>query len=417
VSSPVPATAGPSFGRVQPVLAPPGASPAPPPGGRLGPRATAWWREVRLPLLLWIGSRALLMGLVTVVGFARGLPPATMVHEPGGRWLQLFTWYDSEHYLSIARGGYSRACCEQAFLPGYPLLIRAAAPLTGGRPALAGLLVSVIASCLAAVLLYRLATEWTGGGRRAGILAVVLLAAHPEGGFLTSVYGESAFLACCLAAWLAGRHGRWWLAGGLAAAACALRVNGAFLVCGLVVMYAVQLRRDRRRLPRPDVLALGAGGLVLGAFLVHLHAVTGSWNSWSQAQVQGWNRHLDWPWTTVYDTLWMLRHSAGVSPGWIALSVAELGAVAAGTGFCAWLLYRRHWPEAVYLALNLASLLFSNQLTSSVRYSLAWFPVLLVLADGGRRPGGRRLCLALVVLGSLGSVFTAIAFSMHHFVG
>jgi len=380
-------------------------------------RTSGGWRELRLPLLVWAGSRALLMGLVVLVGAVRGLPPATMVREPGGRWLELFTWFDSEHYLSIARGGYSRTCCEQAFLPGYPLVVRAVAPLVGGRPALAGLLVSTLASCVAAVLLYRLAAGWTGGGRRAGVTAVVLLAAHPEGGFLTSVYGESLFLACALGAWLAGRDRRWWLAGVLGAAACGLRVNGAFLVGGLAVLYAVQARRDGRRVPRVDVLALALGPAVLAAFLAHLHAVTGSWNAWSQAQTQGWDRHLDWPWTTILGSVWTVRHADGVPLGSLVLSLADLGAVTVGTAFCAWLLRRRHWPEAAYLALNLASLAFSNQLTSSLRYSLAWFPVVLVLGSTTDRPAGRRLCAALAVVGVPVLVFTALAFSMHDYVG
>ena len=147
-------------------------------------------------------------------------------------------------------------------------------PLTGGNVMLAGILVSLAAGTVAAVMLWQLAIA-QGLGPRVAATAVVLLGVAPYGIFLAAVYSEALFLAVTVAAWWAAVTRRWWCAGALAAAATAVRVNGMFLVAALAVMYLVQLREDRRRRPRGDVLALALPFAVLAAYFGYLHARTG----------------------------------------------------------------------------------------------------------------------------------------------
>src|SRR4051794_17271203 len=218
-------------------------------------------RPTALPVAMrvaaaWCASRLVLGLVVVVVGLVQGVPGPERATGHGAWLLERFAWWDSWHYVRIAEQGYlppGLPCCDQAFFPGYPALMAALAPLLGGSVLAAGLLVSWLAGGTAAALLHRLAEQQRPGSGR---WAVALLAVAPFGIFLSAVYTEAVFLALALGAWLLAGRRRWWWAGVLAAGACAVRVNGLFLVAALAVTYVGQLRTDGERRPRRDVLAL-----------------------------------------------------------------------------------------------------------------------------------------------------------------
>lgn len=303
-----------------------------------------------------------------------------------GRWiLERFTWWDSWHFLRIADVGYPpHTCCDQAFFPGYPLVIRALSPLFGSDLMLAGLVTSELAGAAAAVLLWHLASgPMPGMGAAArpilGKHAVLYLAFAPYGVYLSVVYGESLFLACTLAAWLAATRRRWWWAGLLAGAAAAVRINGAFLAVALAVMYAIQLRAEGRLRPHRDALALLTPLFVVLAFFAWLHRTTGSWSAWRDAEVRGWQRRAAWPW----DGLRIGWHAATAAhaPEMIFAQWADLLTTVAGLVLIVVLVRLRRWPEATYLAPNVAVLVCSTTLVSAPRYALAWFPGYLLAAQ------------------------------------
>ena len=75
-------------------------------------------------------------------------------------------------------------------------------PLTGGNDMLAGILISLAAGTVAAVMLWQLAVA-QGLGPRLAATAVALLGVAPYGIFLAAVYSEALFLAVTVAAWWA----------------------------------------------------------------------------------------------------------------------------------------------------------------------------------------------------------------------
>jgi hypothetical protein len=376
-------------------------------------RAPSWRSAVGPALGIWWASRLALFVVVVLVGYIQALPGPTRIHQAGGWLLERFVWWDAFHFLRIADRGYlppGLPCCDQAFFPGYPFATRAAAVLTGGSTVLAGLLVTQLAASAAVVLLYRTAAE-PAGDLRVARTAVLLLAVSPFSIFLSSVYSEALFLAACLAAWWAGSHRRWWWAGVLAAAAAAVRINGLFLAAALVVMYLVQLRTDGRRWPRPDLLALVLPGAVVAGYFGYLHARTGSWNDWQQAQVTSWERHLAWPWQ-------------GLGAGWQSLltapsndlvisRAADLITAVGGLVLLVVLVARRRWAEATFIALNVAVLVCSTMIVSSPRYALTWFPLYLMAARGSVRPAGRWIRPLALTLGPPLLAVVSITFSMH----
>lgn len=364
----------------------------------------------------WLVGRALVMGLVVAVAALAGIGPETHPLRDGSWLLDRFAYWDSYHYVRIAEQGYlppGLPCCDQAFFPGYPLLMAAVRPLVLGSTVLAGLVVSVLGGVAAALLLARLAVERTGRPD-AGRAAVLWLAVAPATVFLTTVYTEGAFLACAVGAWLAASRRHWWPAGLAAAGASALRVNGLFLLLGLAVLYAVQLHSQRARRPRSDVLALALPVLPVVAYAAYLHSRTGRWNEWRAAEAMGWSRHSDWPWAGLVHSV----HDLVTAPDiWLGISRAgDLLGVMIGVVLLVVLVRRRWWAEAAYVAPGLLAVMASTIWESSLRYALTWFPAYVLLGgwSAGRAATGR-VRLALVTSTALAAV-ALVLFATRHWV-
>ena len=364
-------------------------------------------------LVIWFGTRLALASFTLLASYLLGLDAGGRLTGPGAWALERFTWWDSFQFLRTAERGYlppEAPCCSQAFFPGYPLAMRALGPFTGGNLALAGVVVSLLAGCGAAVLLWHLAARATGSPA-AGRAAVLLLAVAPYGIFLSAVYTEALFLALALGAWYAGARRSWWVAGLFVGLATGVRVNGVFVALGLAVMYLVQLRAEGRRLPRVDVLALGSPLLVVGGYFAYLHALTGSWNAWREAEERGWGRRTAWPWQGMAEG-WRSATTAG-APDLVVSRWADLVVTVLGIVLVAVLLRLRRWPEAAYVLPNVLVLVCSTTLISAPRYALLWFPAYLLLADLVVRPRWRWLLPVLLVgcLPLLGAV--TLSFSAH----
>jgi hypothetical protein len=369
-------------------------------------------RGTREALAIWFGSRLALMGFTLLASALLRLDAGGRLQGPAAWALERFTWWDSFQFLRNAERGYippEAPCCSQAFFPGYPLAMRALAPLTGGDLALAGLVVSLLAGAAASVVLWHLAER--AAGPAAGRAAVLLLAVAPYGFFLNAVYSEALFLALALAAWWAGRERRWWLAGLLAGLATGVRINGLFLAAGLAVMYALQLREEGRLRPRPDATALLAPVVAVAAFFAHLHARTGTWDAWRQAQRRGWDRGTAWPWQGLAEG-WRSIRTAG-SPDLVISRWADLLAVLFGVVLVGVLVALRRWPEAVYVLPNVLVLVCSTTLISAPRYAVMWFPTYLLLAEFVQRRGRHWVlpAVATACVPLLGVV--ALSFSAH----
>lgn len=390
----------------------------------------------------WLATRAALVAFsllatwtLDLAAAARGRTGGTPLTGGTAWFLERFTWWDSFHFLRIADVGYlppGLPCCDQAFLPGYPGAIAAVAPLLGGDLALAGLLVSLVAGAVAAAALWHLAERLAGPGT--GRTAVLLLAVAPYGFFLSAVYSEALFLALAVTAWLAGLRGRWLLAGVLAAAATAVRINGLFLTLGLAVMLLVRLREDGRSggaavettgtRPEPDdatrrrpwLLRLVTTGWPLAlpaltylAWTGYLWWRTGSTDAWQQAQRLGWGRHVAAPWTGLADGWSSLL--AARTPNIVVSRFADLLFAVLGVALCAVLLRRRRWAEAAYMLPGVAVLVCSTTLISTPRYAVLWFPGFVLLASAARsRP---RLLPALALLGVPWLALVTLSFSAH----
>jgi mannosyltransferase PIG-V len=337
----------------------------------------------------WLASRALVV--VAAVLVAPLLATQGSELHPAPWPLDRLAGWDTWHFTRIAERGYlppGLPCCDQAFFPGYPALIRVLMPVTGGSALAAGVAVSLLAGVAAAALLRRLALALVGDERVART-AVRYLAVAPFGVFLTAVYSEALFLALSLGAWLAAARQRWWLAGAVAAAASLVRVNGLFLAVALGVLYLGQLHAGGGRRPRADILALGLPVLATAGYFGYLTARTGSLTAWQDAQVLGWDRHGAWPWQGLAAGWHHVQEPASLHL--VASRWADLLSVVAGVALVLVLARLRRWAQATYIGLSVTVLVCSTTLVSAPRYTLTWFPAYLLLAELAHRPGAGRV--------------------------
>ncbi|WP_353952356.1 mannosyltransferase family protein [Knoellia sp. S7-12] len=365
----------------------------------------------------FFASRILLAATVLVVAAVAGQGAVDHEWATGIWWLDRFSVWDSYHFVRIASLGYlppGLDCCDQAFFPGYPLLMAAVAPITGGNVTAAGLLITLVAGAVAAALLWMLVADDPRGGSAAARRAVTLLTLAPTGFFFVAVYTEALFLALALGAWLLATRRQWWLAGLLAALATGVRVNGLFLAAALAVLYAVQWNSDGRPRPRLDVLALGFPAVSVAAYMTHLHARTGSWDAWREAEHRGWDRISAWPWEGLAAAWQSLLDSPDA---WLAASrAADIGAVLLGVALCILLARQRRWPELTYLTLTVGVVLCSNLWVSTPRYALTWFPVYLAIATMRDTTAYRRAYAVVLALSAALLVGATWAAATRHWV-
>lgn len=379
---------------------------------RLADRLTPADRRV---LRLYLFTR---LGLWIVVYCTGWLFPADSGAKSPGPWLSRWDQWDWVHYRHIAEYGYFAAfpgvSPEQdnrvAFFPGFPLVLRAVHTVIPNWT-VAGLLISLVSGAVAVVALARIAGLGRPDSGRAGKRAAAFLLLSPAAVFLAAGYTESLFLAFALPAWLAAKNRNWPLAGLLTAVATTTRISGLFLAAAIVVefMLARDAPRRWRHLPwcaLPAVPAL--------AYTLYLHARTGDWMAWKHAQERGWYRDFHTPAEAFHNT-WQNAFDHLQTTGYAVEFQAELVAMAAGVLLLAWLLFRRRWPEAVYIALSLWAQGTSYWYLSIPRATLLWWPLWTSLADWSLRRGWVKEAYACVVAPLM--VVLAVTFTSGRWAG
>ena len=257
------------------------------------------WRDAALA---WLAQRLLLLAFTYFVlwQLAPYSSPASPFPPTGAQLLHVWTNWDGAIYATIAAGGYTHLI-QAAFFPLYPLLEHILAPVFGGNPALAGLVISN-AACLVAFAWLRVLAE-REYGRAVARRALLYLAIFPYSLFLAAAYTEALFLALSLTAFLALRSHHWKLAGLFAALATLTRPVGILLLVPLLYEYAVswigRAREQQGRLQWAEVAALSLPILALAGFNLALAPRFGTLVPATAAQAVGWGRGITWPWQGI----------------------------------------------------------------------------------------------------------------------
>ena len=214
-----------------------------------------------------------------------------------GYWIvNIFSRWDSEWYLDIAKHGYhyepgSGRHSNTAFFPLYPSIMAMVSKLTDGRDVsflMGGLAISNLSLLLALGFLGTLVRlDFDDEIAKRTILYVLVF---PSTCFFSAVYTESLFLAGAIAALYNARKGRWWFAGLAGSAATLTRPPGVLIFAPLALEYLHQ-RQFKLRNVRTDALAL-----TLVPLAICLHFCYLRWkldNFWIFLQTErDWGRSL-----------------------------------------------------------------------------------------------------------------------------
>ena len=230
--------------------------------------------------------------------------PSALLPSPG-TWQALVAlpWqrWDAIHYTLIAADGYSTPA-HASFLPLFPLLERALAPVTGGSFAVAGVAANTIAVVAGFYLLHRLATHEVGAA--AADRTLIWLALFPAAFFLLANYAEAPFFALSVGTFLAARRRHFVLAGVSAALATLCRDQGIILVVPLAIeVYGAARERAGAagwRLRAGDAAVL-LPIVALAAWWAYVSVGLGVAGGPAGAELRYWGDHPVFPLKAVYD--------------------------------------------------------------------------------------------------------------------
>jgi Mannosyltransferase (PIG-V) len=385
-------------------------------------RAEPAWTLVGIRVAYWVGTALALLWLP----LRAGIPPFHAYEARTDLLFNTFAHWDAQWFVHIADHGYDS---QQAtsFFPLYPLVVHGVSTVLGSTT-VAGVLVSLVAAGVAAVLIVEIARPLLGpGGARDTLLLVAL---YPLAFVFTAVQSDALFLALSAGAFLAAQRGRGWIAGICGGLAVATRLVGLALLPALFVLL---WRRGTTRLA--PLLLLPAA---LGGYMLYLHEHRGDWLSFQHAQQLWWKRHTGplGPLSGLWEAFESGRRGAtGVllhlpsgqqAPTgyegkwqvgtWNAIHLLLLLVAIALT----WVAWKRLGPAfGLYSLATLALILLSPPpyfpLASFDRYLLVDFPVFLALASVLKdHPRARQI--VLFTFAAVGAV-AAVGYSRKVWIG
>ncbi|MDX6223134.1 MAG: hypothetical protein QOD91_2188, partial [Frankiales bacterium] len=325
-------------------------------------------------------------------------------HESAYR--SLVRW-DANWYGRIAEHGYGsvhvvadgRPLADYVFFPLYPGLERLLADVSGLRTVDAGLVISAIASMVAAVGIFKVGEHVFD--QRVGVILVALWSALPISVVQSMAYSESLFTALTSWALFAALRQRYLAAGLLAALAGLTRPLGgavamAVMVPALLHLRSVRLQASRGTSGRPELA---------GSLLGFLLAPTGTLGFLAYVAVrkddalgyfsvtQGWGNGVDGGVTFFRWSVALFRENAVVG-------LLLLAALALLLLQLVWMVRRRYPVPLLIFTVTSVMVAFSTSgyFGSKPRYLLPVFPLLMPLAVWLGRLRIGRVCAVLTVV-------------------
>lgn len=355
------------------------------------PSRKPWWRFLQREDWIVIGWVLAVSVLIFIFGIKAYQVLANKKITGFHVWLELWSRWDADQYLRLAKFGYTKDSIWKAWLyPLYPWCIRFVAWIVGNY-VVSALIVSGTALFVAAVLLRRLVS--IDYDSEVALRSVWFLLIFPTAYFLHACYTESLFLALVIGSVLAARRQRWWLAGILGALSWMTRANGIILLPTLAVEAAHQFWTTRRW----DWRWLWIG-IVPAGFAVYLlinWKVSGAPFAFLQSRKGLFAVQASWPWVGLRGSVGVLQHWKPTDSEMIGaqeLYFVILGFICA---VAAWVKLRPVY--SMWITGNWLLVASASWLLSMPRYTLIMFPIFTLFALLARN----RFFYALITIWSL----------------
>ncbi len=340
----------------------------------------------RLPYryILWLFTMTrVLLILVTYIGVVLLTVPKysttpTYIHT------LLLAWnhWDASNYVRIAQYGYQYVP-DLAFFPLFPACIWLISHIIGNY-LLVGMLLSNLALLGTLPILYQLALDIAN--EQVARRTLLYLCIFPTAFYLFAAYNESFFLLFSIGAFLAMRRQRWLLAGMCGALAAGTRSAGVLLVLPYLCEWWLARQKNEGMHSAIALLKLVPICLIpvgLLAYSYYCWRTTGNLLMFAAVQSH-WDRHTEWPWQGIWQSLYQL---------WV-LPVGSFYQVHILIDLCATLMFivltvlgwRRLplsftlWSASLLLLILLNASPAGDPLASNQRLMLELFPGFILLA-------------------------------------
>lgn len=300
---------------------------------------------------------------------------------------------DGPHYLFIAENGYvsqGEGVNNIVFYPLYPFLTRVFSLFTGGRTALAGMILSQVCYGLSVVVMAKLARaecDYPGYA-----LAAYML--YPVGFFCLGLFTEGLFLFLSLLGLYLIREKKWLLAGFVGFLCALCRTQGILLLLpGVYVVW----RQCRAEGWKWRYLAVAAPLLGFFVFLCINKVVCGEFFAYQYYEsIEPWWQTPQWLGATVAQQWNMGLDNPGLAK-WIYWPQLGLYFIAAALLYTGWR-NRLDMPLVMHGTAYLGMCYTASWLISGCRYMLGCVPLFLCVGQIRRRELRAAVLLTEVLL-------------------
>ncbi|HMK83783.1 MAG TPA: mannosyltransferase family protein [Candidatus Bathyarchaeia archaeon] len=195
----------------------------------------------------------------------RFLNPAVSIHSVVKGWLYLFTAWDSEHYITIARSWYPHVISpEWGFFPLYPALLRVLSLVGLDVPVTA--LVLALSFGFVSIVIFQKIAEFYLTRKEAFQATLLYFLLPPVFVFCGVSYAEPLFLALSMLCWYCHIYRKDVWSCVAAALASLVRPYGILLIVPLGIHYV--FRRQWRNLAYSLIAPLTVAGWMIYSFLM-----------------------------------------------------------------------------------------------------------------------------------------------------
>jgi hypothetical protein len=365
-------------------------------GGREPSAGSALPGHFTHPVAVYIAAHGVLMALVWFLLAKQHYPFVSQLEAGDGNWYKAIAQFGYETRIAYVHGVPQQMRIE--FFPLYPMLMRAVSDVTSIGLAGAGLLISLVASLVAAAGIFAVVSRYAS--RTTALVTVALWAAMPTAYIQSMVYTEALFTA--LAAWAlyALLRSRWVTAGVLAAVAGLLRAAAVPLIAVVCLACLIAAIRNRHRLRA--ILGILIAPTGVAAYLLYIGLRVHNLHAWFIAvRAPGWNVYFDFGKYTINHFWWLVRWGDRNDPLAIDVYVVGLLVLVSVVAAVAVGLNRRVPPQVrgwtwLGLVLTLGS---ANMWFGMARFLMPSFPLLVPAAEVVARASRRnQILLAVTVL-------------------
>ena len=361
----------------------------------------------RSPVPVYVAAHGLMLDLGLWIMNHNGTSPLKGLGAWDGGWYEAVAKTGYEHTMVLDAHGLPQQM-GIAYFPLLPMSMRYLSAMTGMSVVASGILISALASLVAAAGIHKLMSPYLGS--RTALIVVALWGTVPPAFVQSAVYTESLFTA--FSAWaLVALVRRNWLSAAVLTVGAGLSRSTAVLMIGIVCLSALidVLRRRDWRNWRPAAAVLIAPMGFLG-YMLFLKIRLGRWDAWSLAEkAPGWDNGFDFGRWLAGNLEVALSGDQYNDFGFAIATSMILGSAVA----LIFLLGERRLPWQVFgwaVAGALFTLMTKGDYSTKGRYFMPFFPLLVPFASRLRGARNSSVLIAVGVAAVAGAWYGAYFF-------